>query len=76
MFHTLPVARLIQTGTSIGIVIPKNIRDAYGWERGDTILFVYTSKNALTLRKLSDKEMEYIKDNARQIDLTTNKEIK
>ncbi len=74
MSEQLNITKLTRIGDSFGIIIPKSIRTAYGWERGDTLVYVFTSENALTLRRLTDKEIVAIKDRARVIDLNTNKE--
>lgn len=76
MYHTLHLTKVAKLGTSKGIIIPSEILHTYKWERGDTLVFVFASENALTLRKLTEKEMIHIKDNARKIDFITNEEIK
>jgi bifunctional DNA-binding transcriptional regulator/antitoxin component of YhaV-PrlF toxin-antitoxin module len=73
MAEQLHITKLTKVGDSFGILIPKTIRTAYGWERGDTLVYVFTSENALTLRRLTDKEIVAIKDRARTVDLNTNK---
>lgn len=53
-YHT---SKIIKTGTSLCIVIPKKYLRALKWERGDQIVFVATVNNSLVVRKISVKEL-------------------
>lgn len=70
-FH---LTKLIKVGDSLGIVIPKNILRAYGWERGDTIAFVFASDDLLGVRRVSEKEMRILKGESTIIDIESNTE--
>lgn len=65
--EALHITKLVKVGTSFGIIIPKVISKAYGWERGDVLVYVFASDDTLSIRRLSDKEIRAIKDKERII---------
>lgn len=73
--ETIHITKFVKIGDSMGVIVPSNIRKAYGWERGDILVFVFSSADALTIRRLTDKEIQQIKNKERVIDFTTNREI-
>ena len=50
--------KIIKTGTSLCIVIPKNILDALKMERGDQVVFGILPDNTLAIRKVSTEELK------------------
>lgn len=73
--EAIHITKLVKSGDSMGVIIPKNIRTAYGWERGDILVFVFASDTALTIRRLTPEEIRAIKDKERVIDYKSNREI-
>lgn len=60
---TVYLTKLLKIGTSQGIIIPKNILRAYGWQRGDALFFNFTSEDQLFIRRLNDLEINKLKGN-------------
>lgn len=59
----LYITKIVQQGTSQGVVIPKAILQAYGWQRGDLVLFTVSSNGTLILRRLTDKDAQSLHQN-------------
>lgn len=57
----LRTTKVIKTGTSLCVVIPKPILKALGIERGDQIAFGVYADNTIMLRKLSPEDLSMIK---------------
>lgn len=53
--------RLMQVGTSKGVVIPVQIIRALNWERGDLIVVVAHQGDKIILRKVTDAEVLQLK---------------
>lgn len=73
--EAIHITKLVKVGDSQGVIIPSNIRKAYGWERGDLLVFVFVNDTNLTIRRLTRQEIEEIKNKERVIDFHTNREI-
>lgn len=58
------ITKLVKIGTSKGIVIPVNILRAYNWQRGDTLIFGFSGGDQLSIKRLSDRDFEYLKSNS------------
>ena len=56
------MTKVQKVGTSKGITLPPDILRAYGWERGDLLVFVTTTPEYLAIRRLTDKEIRAIKE--------------
>lgn len=57
-FHT---TKVIKTGSSLGIVIPKEILAACMWERGDHLVFGVLEGPTLVIKQLSEQEITRLK---------------
>ena len=57
------ITKLSKQGTSLGVVIPVEILNAYHWQRGDVLVFGFAGEEQLFLKRLSDKELKEIKPN-------------
>lgn len=55
------ITKLIKVGTSQGIVIPREILDAYKWERGDVLVFGFAGTEQLLVKRVSDVEIQKLK---------------
>ena len=55
------ISRIIKTGNSLCVVIPKNILRALNWERGDQIVFGIFHDEALMISKISPVELLKLK---------------
>jgi hypothetical protein len=55
------ITRIIKTGTSLCVVIPKNILNALNWERGDQVVFGICDSNTITINKLSQSDLLKLK---------------
>jgi len=50
--------KIIKTGTSLCVVIPKDILDALKWERGDQVVFGIFNNDAIAIRRIADTEIK------------------
>lgn len=50
-------SKIIKTGTSLCVVIPKNILNALKLERGDQVVFGVYVDDTLIIKKIPDKEL-------------------
>lgn len=57
----LQTTKIIKTGTSLCVVIPKNIRHALKMERGDQVVFGIYDDQSLVIRKLSQTDLLKLK---------------
>lgn len=53
----LKTSKIIKNGTSLAVVVPKNILTALRWERGDQIAFGVLDTNSIVIRKLTQEEI-------------------
>lgn len=60
--ENLYFTKVIKVGTSLGIIIPKNILTGIEWKRGDMIIFASYKTGQLLARSLSDSEIQEIKN--------------
>lgn len=59
----LKTTKVIKTGTSLCVVIPKNILLALKIERGDQVVFGVDSNNTILIRKISQSDLIKLKPN-------------
>ena len=59
--ESLYITKVVRIGTSLGIIIPKNITKGINWQRGDTILFTDFGVGQLTARLLTSVEVNALK---------------
>lgn len=57
----IQTTKIIKTGTSLCVVVPKNILKALKWERGDQIVFGIYNDDAIILRKISQSDLLKLK---------------
>lgn len=57
----LRTTKIIKTGTSLCVVIPKNILNALKWERGDQIIFGIYDKDTILFRKINENDLLKLK---------------
>lgn len=55
------ITKVIRTGTSLCVVIPKEILQALKIERGDQVCFGIYDNNSLVIRKISSDEVQGIR---------------
>jgi antitoxin component of MazEF toxin-antitoxin module len=53
----LRITKVIKTGTSLCVVIPKEILTALRIERGDQVAFGIHDENSLVIRKITQEEI-------------------
>ncbi len=59
--NNLTIVRLIKNGTSLVVVIPKNVCAGLGAQRGDLLLLQFLNPQSIVLSTLSDKEILQLK---------------
>jgi len=59
--ETIKLTRVIKTGTSLCVVIPKNILHALHIQRGDNVVLRAVSEDTIILHKISDEEILKLK---------------
>lgn len=55
------ITKIIKTGNSLCVVIPKNILNALNLQRGDQVVFGIYDDHSLVVRKLQVGELQAIK---------------
>lgn len=55
--ETVRITKVIRTGNSLCIVIPKEILVALNLLRGDQVVFGIYDENSLVIRKLQNREL-------------------
>lgn len=61
--QTVFLTKLSKQGSSLGVVIPKAILNTYHWQRGDIFCFGFQGGDQITLKRITDVELEKIKSN-------------
>jgi len=64
----LYTTKIMKTGSSLGIVIPRDILGACGWDRGDQLVFAVISGPTVILRQIDQNDINRLKP-AREIQL-------
>lgn len=59
--ETIYFSKIIKVGSSQGVAIPKNILQGMKWSRGDLVIYGFSGKDQLTIRRLTDKEIRQMK---------------
>lgn len=59
--ETVRITKVIKTGNSLGVVIPKELLTALNLLRGDQVLFGIYNQNSIVIRKLEADELLAIK---------------
>lgn len=59
--ENIKITKIIKTGTSLCVVIPKSIRHALNFERGDQVVFGILDDQSLVIRKLSYEDLIKLK---------------
>lgn len=59
-------SKIGKTGSSKTIVIPVDILNGLGWDRGDRVYFTLAQDDTLIIKKLSDETIRRLKDISRQ----------
>ena len=60
--QTLTLTRLTRVGNSLAVIVPRRVRDAMGWERGDSLVLVVLVGGVLGVRRPLDDEIRALKD--------------
>lgn len=55
------ISKIIKTGNSLCVVIPKNILNALALQRGDQVVFGIYNENSLVIRKIESEELLALK---------------
>lgn len=55
------ITKIIRIGTSLGVVLPKNILTALTLQRGDQVVFGAGEYDTLIIRKISDEKLLPVK---------------
>lgn len=53
--------KIMRTGSSDAVIIPKNILQGMKWSRGDHVVFGFGGTDQLTIRRLTDKEIKQLR---------------
>lgn len=59
--------RVLQVGSSKGIVLPAVMLKAVRWQRGDLLIITPGYNDTIVLRRMSDKEVQALKEATVQI---------
>ena len=59
--NNLTIVRLIKNGTSLVVVIPKNVCEGLNAKRGDLLLLQFLNPQSIVLSTLSNKEILALK---------------
>lgn len=57
----LYTTKIVKVGTSRAVVIPSNVMDGLGWQRGDRVVFTFAADNQLIVKKLDDETIRNLK---------------
>lgn len=57
----IKITKVIKTGTSLCVVVPKDILRACGIVRGDHVVWSVAGDNILILRKINDVDISKLK---------------
>ena len=52
------ITKIAKQGTSLGVVIPIEILNAYHWQRGDVLIFGFAGGDQIYLKRLTDTDLE------------------
>lgn len=58
----LYITKIVKVGTSKAVVIPTNVLEGLGWQRGDRVIFTFAGDDQLIVRKLNDETIRRLKD--------------
>lgn len=61
--QTVFITKLVKQGTSLGVIIPKRILNTYNWQRGDVFCFGFSGGDQISIKRITDTELERIKSN-------------
>jgi antitoxin component of MazEF toxin-antitoxin module len=59
--ETFFTTKVVKIGSSVGLVIPRDILAACMWERGDRVVFSVIAGPTLVIRQLSEQEIRRLK---------------
>lgn len=59
--EVLTIHKIIKVGDSLGVVIPKNILDGLGWQRGDQMVFGVYDVDALCICRISQEKLKELR---------------
>lgn len=54
------ITKIIKSGTSLAVVIPKSILEALELQRGDQVVFGIVDSKTIAIRKVSGEELKAI----------------
>lgn len=57
----LYMTKIVRVGTSKAIIVPVNVLDGLGWQRGDRVLFTFAGHDQLIVRKVDDETIKQLK---------------
>jgi antitoxin component of MazEF toxin-antitoxin module len=55
------ITKVIKSGTSLAVVIPKSVLEAVELERGDQVVFGIVDDKTIAIRKISGEELKAIR---------------
>lgn len=55
------ITKIIKTGSSLGVVLPKSILNALTLQRGDQVVFGVGEYDTLIIRKITDEKLLPVK---------------
>ena len=67
----LYTTKVTRVGTSKGIVIPIDIINGLGWQRGDTVLFTFAADDKLIVKRIDNETIKKLKRDSGLYDLPT-----
>lgn len=54
--------KIIRSGTSLAVIVPKNVLSGLGWQRGDRVVFTFDYNDTLIVKKLDDETIRRLKE--------------
>lgn len=70
--NQLRITKVLKTGNSLSIVIPREVRDALGIQRGDQMSFGIYSDDVICIRKISHRDLLKLKPQQSHASLETD----
>lgn len=57
----LYITKIVLTGTSLAVVVPRNVLAGLGWQRGDRVYFTFADDDQLIVRRMTDDIIRKLK---------------
>lgn len=57
----LYITKIVKVGTSKAVVIPTNVLEGLGWQRGDRVIFTFAGQDQLIVKRVTDEDIRKLK---------------